>query len=107
MQVQIAAGYVGEVLACHATAMRDGALARPPSRTWQRDASLGANTLTIANGHVIDALRFVASSCARVACLATTQARHWYETDTQQLVEVTSLIVGRRKRIPVSVPYPH
>src|SRR5919197_1281772 len=90
MKEQIEAGYVGEVLACHVTTMRDGALARPSSRTWQRDASLGANTLTIANGHVIDALRFVAGNFARVACLVTTQARHWYETDTQQLVEVTA-----------------
>src|SRR5882672_5394540 len=90
MKEQIEAGYVGEVLSCHATGMRDGALERPSSRTWQRDASLGANTLTIANGHVIDALRFVAGHFARVACLVTTQARHWYETDTQQLVEVTA-----------------
>jgi predicted dehydrogenase len=90
MKEQIEAGYAGEVLACHATAMRDGALERPSSRTWQRDARLGANTLTIANGHAIDALRFVAGPFARVACLVTTQARHWYETDTQRLVEVTS-----------------
>src|SRR5207253_2593813 len=90
MKEQIEAGYVGEVLSCHATAMRDGTLERPSSRTWQRDASLGANTLTIANGHAIDALRFVAGNFARVACLVTTQARQWYETDTQQLVEVTS-----------------
>jgi predicted dehydrogenase len=90
MKEQIEAGYVGEVLSCHATAMRDGTLERPSSRTWQRDASLGAHTLTIANGHVIDALRFVAGNFARVACLVTTQARHWYETDTQQLVEVTA-----------------
>jgi predicted dehydrogenase len=90
LKEQIEAGYVGEVLACHATAMRDGALARPSSRTWQRDARLGANTLTIANGHVIDALRFVAGNFARVACLVTTQARQWYETDTRRLVDVTS-----------------
>ena len=90
MKEQIASGYVGEVLSCHATAMRDGTLERPSSRTWQRDASLGANTLTIANGHVIDALRFVAGNFARVACLVTTQARQWYETDTRQLVEVTA-----------------
>jgi predicted dehydrogenase len=90
MQEQIESGYVGEVLACHVTAMRDGALERPSSRTWQRDARLGANTLTIANGHVIDALRFAAGNFARVACLVTTQARRWYETDTQQLVEVTA-----------------
>jgi predicted dehydrogenase len=83
-------GYVGEMLSYHVTAMRDGALERPSSRTWQRDASLGANTLTIATGHVIDALRFVAGNFARVACLVTTQARHWYETDTKQMVPVTA-----------------
>lgn len=83
-------GYVGEVLACNVGTFRDGALERPSSRTWQRDASLGANTLTIANGHVIDALRFVAGDFARVACLVTTQAPQWYETDTQQMVDVTS-----------------
>jgi len=83
-------GYVGEVLACHAVCMRDGALARPSSRAWQRDFSLGANTLTIANGHVIDALRFVAGNFTRVACVVTTQAREWYETDTKRMVEVTS-----------------
>jgi predicted dehydrogenase len=82
--------YVGEMLSCHVTAMRDGALERPSSRTWQRDASLGANTLTIATGHVIDALRFVAGNFARVACLVTTQTRQWYETDTKQMVPVTA-----------------
>jgi predicted dehydrogenase len=83
-------GYVGEVLSCHVSTFRDGALERPSSRTWQRDASLGANTLTIANGHVIDALRFVAGDFARVACMVTTQAPQWYETDTKQVVDVTS-----------------
>ena len=86
----IEADYVGEVLSCSLTTMRDGALARPTGRTWQRDASLGANTLTIANGHVIDALRFVAGDFARVSCMVSTQAREWYETDTEQYVEVTS-----------------
>jgi predicted dehydrogenase len=90
MQEQIEAGYVGEVLSCHVTTMRDGPLARPSSRTWQRDARLGAHTLTIATGHVIDALRFVAGHFTRVACLVTTQARHWYETDTRQMVDVTA-----------------
>jgi predicted dehydrogenase len=86
----IESGYVGEVLSCHVTTMRDGALERPSSRTWQRDANLGANTLTIANGHVIDALRFVAGPFTRVACMVTTQVQQWYETDTEQWVEVTS-----------------
>jgi predicted dehydrogenase len=70
--------------------MRDGPLERPSSRAWQRDASLGANTLTIANGHVIDALRFVAGNFTHVACVVTTQVRQWYETDTKKMVDVTS-----------------
>jgi predicted dehydrogenase len=90
MKEQIASGYVGEVLFCHVSCIRDGSLERPSSRTWQRDARLGANTLTIANGHVIDALRFVVGHFARVACVVTTQARQWYETDTQRMVEVTA-----------------
>ena len=90
MKEQIEAGYVGEVLSCHADCMRDGALERPSSRTWQRDVSLGANPLTIANGHVIDALRFVVGNFARVSCMVTTQAQQWYETDTKKMVDVTS-----------------
>jgi predicted dehydrogenase len=70
--------------------MRDGALERPSSRTWQRDASLGANPLTIANGHVIDALRFVVGNFTRVSAMLTTQARQWYETDTRKMVDVTA-----------------
>ncbi len=86
----IDSGYVGEVLSCQVTTMRDGPLERPSSRTWNRDASQGANTLTIANGHVIDALRFVLGNFTRVACMVTTQVQQLYETDTQQFVEVTS-----------------
>ena len=86
----IEGGYVGELLSCHVTTMRDGPLERDSGRTWQRDASLGANTLTIATGHVIDALRFVAGDFTRVACMASTQMDQWYETDTRQFVEVTS-----------------
>jgi len=90
MKELIEEGYVGEVLSCHADCMRDGALERPSSRTWQRDVTLGANPLTIANGHVIDALRFVVGSFARVSCMVTTQAKQWLETDTRKMVDVTA-----------------
>ena len=83
-------GYVGEVLSCHVTTMRDGALERPSGRNWNLDASQGANTLTIANGHVIDALRMVVGDFEKVACMVTTQISPIYEPDTQQLVEPTS-----------------
>jgi len=90
MKEQVEAGYVGEVLSCHADCMRDGALERPSARNWQRDVSLGANPLTIACGHVIDAMRFVAGNFARVSCMVTTQAKQWLETDTGKMVDVTS-----------------
>ena len=90
MKEQVEAGYVGEVLSCHVDCMRDGALERPSRRAWQRDVTLGANPLTIANGHVIDALRFVVGDFARVSCMVTTQAKQWYETDTKKMVDVTS-----------------
>ena len=83
-------GYVGEVLSCQVTTMRDGRLERHSSGTWQRDPSAGANSLTIATGHVIDALRFVLGDFARVACMVSTQMQQWYETDTERFVEVTS-----------------
>src|SRR5688572_7605407 len=102
MKEQIEAGYVGEVLACHADCMRDGALERPSNRAWQCDVTLGANPLTIANGHVIDALRFVVGNFARVSCMVTTQAKRWYETDTKKMVDVTSpdniLVSGKLAR---------
>ena len=82
--------YVGEVLSCHVTTMRDGTLERHSSRTWNLDASQGANTLTIANGHVIDALRFVLGDFKRVSCMVTTQVQKMYETDTKQYIDVTS-----------------
>jgi len=83
-------GYVGEVLSCHVTTMRDGTLERPSNRTWNLDASQGANTLTIANGHVIDALRMVLGNFTRVACMVTTQVQQMYVTDSKQFVGVTS-----------------
>ena len=55
----VADGYVGEVMACHVSVARGGILNWPSDRSWQKDASLGANALTIAHGHTIDALRFI------------------------------------------------
>ncbi|HTP96762.1 MAG TPA: Gfo/Idh/MocA family oxidoreductase, partial [Burkholderiales bacterium] len=44
-------GYVGEVLSVNMQLMGSGVLTRTSDRTWQRDFSLGANTLTITFGH--------------------------------------------------------
>ena len=92
-------GYVGEVMSCHVSLIREGGLERPSDRTWQRDDSLGANTLTIACGHTIDALRFVVGDFGQVSTVVSTQAKEWLETDTKQTLEVTSpdniLVSGR------------
>lgn len=92
-------GYVGEVMSCHMSLVRGGVLERTSDRTWQRDDTLGANTLTIACGHSIDALRYVVGDFSRVAAVVSTQATQWLEADTAQLVEVTApdnvLVSGR------------
>ena len=86
----VAAGYVGEVMSCHVSRITDGGIQRTSDRTWQRDRELGANTLTIVHGHTIDALRFVVGDFSSVASVVSTQVNQWYETDTEQFVEVTS-----------------
>ncbi len=95
----VANGYVGEVMACHVSVARGGVLQRPSDRTWQADNALGATTLTIACGHTIDALRYVAGNFSLVSGLVSTQARQWYETDTRRYVDVTGpdnvLVSGR------------
>jgi predicted dehydrogenase len=97
----VAAGYVGEVMAVHVSLMREGVLTRRSHRTWQRDAALGANTLTFANGHTIDAMRFVVGDFARLSAVVSTQAKQWLDIGTNTWLDVTSpdniLTSGRLK----------
>jgi len=83
-------GYVGEVLAVNMTLMGSGVLTRPSDRTWQRDVTLGANTLTITFGHVLDAMCMVVGELAEVSAMVATQVPQWFETDTKKYVDVTS-----------------
>src|SRR5437870_5999417 len=99
MKEQVAAGFVGEVMAVHVSLMREGVLSRPSHRTWQRDAELGANTLTIANGHTVDAMRFVTGDFRRLSAVVATQAKQWLDTGSNTWLDVTSpdnvLVSGR------------
>jgi predicted dehydrogenase len=90
MKELIEADYIGEILAVHIGMIRDGVLSRPSNRMWQRDGSLGANTLTIANGHTIDAMRFVVGDFAQLSAVITTQAKQWLDTGTKEWLDVTS-----------------
>ena len=99
MKELVADGYVGEITSCSMRLIRGGVLERTSGRTWQRDNELGAHTLTIAAGHSIDALRFVAGEITEVTSIVSTQIDKWYETDTDKMLDVTSpdniLVSGR------------
>ena len=86
----VESGYVGDVMSCHVSRINGGVLQRTSDRTWQREVDLGANTLTIACGHTIDALRFVVGNFSHVSSVVSTQAKEWLEVDTKELVDVTS-----------------
>jgi predicted dehydrogenase len=92
-------GYVGEMLAVNMTLMNSGVLTRTSDRTWQRDAKLGANPLTITFGHAIDAVLMVAGELTEVSALVTTRVTKWFETDTKKYVDTTApdniMIQGR------------
>jgi predicted dehydrogenase len=90
MKELLETGYVGEPLSINMSGFRVNQSHMPSARTWQADARLGANTLTIAFGHVVDALRFVAGDFTRVRTLVKVQTPRWHETDTGNAVEVTS-----------------
>jgi predicted dehydrogenase len=83
-------GYVGEVVSCHLSQMGTGAQNRTSDRTWQRDVALGANTLTISFGHLIDALSMCVGEIKDVSAVVSTQVSRWFETDTNRYVDVTS-----------------
>ena len=66
MRELIQQGYVGQVLAVNMILVGSGVLTRPSDRTWQRDVTLGANTLTITFGHVLDAMCMVVGELTEV-----------------------------------------
>jgi predicted dehydrogenase len=92
-------GYVGEVLSVNMMLMGSGVLTRTADRTWQRDVTLGANTLTITFGHAIDALCMVVGELAEVSAVISTRVPQWFESDTKRYVDVTSpdniMIMGK------------
>ena len=83
-------GFVGEVLSCNMTQFGSGVLSRTSDRTWQRDVTLGANTLTISFGHIIDSLCMCLGELDQVSAVVGTRVHQWRESDTGRIVDVTS-----------------
>jgi predicted dehydrogenase len=70
-------GHIGEVLTAHMTASAQAVLQRGPGRIWQGVRANGANTLTIAGGHAIDALCAILGEFAEVSARVTTRIPEW------------------------------
>jgi predicted dehydrogenase len=83
-------GYVGEVLAARLSAVGQAVTRRGVGRIWQGNRQHGANTLTIAGGHAIDALCFLVGEPEEVTARLATRITEWHNTDTGETVAVDS-----------------
>ena len=70
-------GYIGEVLTAHLHASVPAVLQRGPGRIWQGVRTNGANTMTIAGGHAIDAMCAVLGEFAELAARVSTRIPEW------------------------------
>lgn len=82
--------YVGEILSVNLTSFLPGVLSRTSDRTWQKDVSLGATTLTIAFGHIIDGLCMCLGEFKELSASVNTQVPKWLDINTGKYVNVTS-----------------
>ena len=79
----IQAGYIGEVLTASLNTAVPAVLQRGPGRIWQGVRANGANTLTIAGGHAIDALCAVLGEFAEVSARVSTRIPEWRTLEGQ------------------------
>ncbi|HEY0582075.1 MAG TPA: Gfo/Idh/MocA family oxidoreductase, partial [Chloroflexota bacterium] len=86
----IAQGHIGEVLSTNLNHVTQAITRRGEGRIWQADRKNGANTLTIAAGHAIDALNFVLGDFAEVSARLATRIPEWHNTDTGATMAVDS-----------------
>ena len=77
----ISEGYIGEVLTANLSTIAQAQLQRGPGRIWQGVRANGANTLTIAGGHAIDALCAVLGEFAEVSARVSTRIPEWHTLD--------------------------
>src|SRR4051812_32881095 len=75
-------GHIGEVLSARMSAVSQAVTRRGVGRIWQGDRRNGANTLTIAGGHAIDALCFVLGEFVEVSARVATRLPVWHNTET-------------------------
>ncbi|PYN71812.1 MAG: oxidoreductase [Candidatus Rokuibacteriota bacterium] len=71
------AGYIGDVLTANLSTVAQAQLQRGPGRIWQGVRGNGANTLTIAGGHAIDALCAVLGEFVEISARVATRIPEW------------------------------
>src|SRR5881628_1473170 len=70
-------GHIGDVLTANLSTVAQAQLQRGPGRIWQGVRANGANTLTIAGGHAIDALCAVLGEFAELSARVSTRIQEW------------------------------
>lgn len=83
-------GYIGEVVSARLSGVGQATTRRGNGRIWQGDRRNGANTLTIAGGHAIDALCFVLGDFEELSARLATRITDWHNTDTGETMRVDS-----------------
>src|SRR5919202_1565576 len=83
-------GYIGAIVSASMSAVSQAVTRRGVGRIWQGDRRNGANTLTIAGGHAIDALCFVLGEFEEVSARLATRITEWHNTDTGETMPVDS-----------------
>jgi predicted dehydrogenase len=90
VQALIKDGYVGQVQAANFTSTSQAVTERGPGRIWQGDRRNGANTLTIAAGHAIDALCYMLGEFDDVSARLATNITEWHNPETNETYPVDS-----------------
>jgi predicted dehydrogenase len=81
-------GFVGDVLAVNFTSTSQAVTERGAGRIWQGDRRNGANTLTIAAGHAVDAVCFLLGEFEELAARLATTIDQWHNPETGETVRV-------------------
>ena len=78
----IAQGYVGRVLTANLSVIARAVLERCSGRLWQAVRANGANPLTIAGGHAIDALCCILGEVVEISARVTTRITEWRDEES-------------------------
>jgi predicted dehydrogenase len=83
-------GYVGRVHAVNFTYTGQAVTERGAGRIWQGDRRNGANTLTIAAGHAIDAMCYMLGEFEELSARLATNITEWHNPETNETFHVDS-----------------